>query len=143
MRPVLFITCVLFVCHPVCDGYSEGAPVEACTALKPLHDSEPETRETPYTFTAYHDFVDDQTPIVNVTILGSDRVWFKGFLLQARDNNNDLIGEFIDHRDNSIFVECSEHDPRSSVTQKRAFPKKSVNFIWKPPVGYTGKVTFR
>ena len=61
---VLGTLCVIIMCQSLCDGYGEGAPVEACHTLEPLHDSEPTSRESPYHFTAHYQLV-NETPTVN------------------------------------------------------------------------------
>ena len=88
------------------DGYSQGAPDSACNTLVPGHGVDSQSSLSPYTLTPS---VASAEPAqrIKVTLGSSDGSPFKGFIVQARDsNNNEVIGTFF--TDEHKYLTCGK-----------------------------------
>lgn len=88
--------CVALACllAPVAEAYSEGAPVDVCQDMLPQHGAPAQTTDSPYTLTANRKSVKPGETLT-LTLAAKDASKFKGFLVQARDSNDNPIGSFM------------------------------------------------
>ncbi|EDW03631.1 GH10402 [Drosophila grimshawi] len=105
------------------NAYSEGAPKAACRDLTPQHGAELQTSKPPYSFSGPSHVRGDQQ--LTLTLGGAE---FLGFLIQARDGQNRVVGQF---QDSLTHLKAVKGSPLSGVT-----------FAWTPPAGYKGNVKF-
>lgn len=100
-----------------------------------------------------------------VTLKGDDENKFRGFVLQARGEGDDIgIGTFTADKSGKV-LECSDSkvsyhysmqsalimwiswhfllNYQGTVTHTNRDEKSSVSFKWSPPLDYEGKVSFR
>ncbi|XP_030569822.1 defense protein l(2)34Fc [Drosophila novamexicana] len=121
------------------NAYSEGAPKAACRDLTPQHGAELQTRKPPYSFSGPSHVRGDQKLTLT---LGGDE--FLGFMIQARDGQNRVVGQFkVVDTARSQTLDCS--GPQDTLTHLKATkgsPLSGVTFDWIPPAGYKGNVKF-
>lgn len=90
-------------------AYRDGAPASVCGSLTPHHKNyQPQTKDSPYTLNVSRD---SSTPdwTLNLTLEGDTADdYIKGFLVQARDDN-EIIGRFtITDFDFSQLLTCDK-----------------------------------
>ena len=77
-------------------GYSSGPPASVCTSLTPGHGGElQDNDQSPFVLElgSQEAKVGD---FVSVRIENRDDEGFKGFLVQARDGEGNVVGQFLD-----------------------------------------------
>jgi len=124
-------------------AFPNGAPVEAC-----IYDTRPNhagTRAEPADLFK-HEFIADAGNYtshgfhrghnsIHVHLRGSP---FKGFFIQAIDDNYKPIGSFVKNEYSKTHDECS------AITHNSPAPKKDITVTWvAPPHGRGGNVYFR
>ena len=70
---------------------------------------------------------------------------FKGFLLQARCADGNIIGTFeqLTNKNHTKYLQCSNtesKEPHSALTHSDPTLKQSVKVKWTPPKDFSGKV---
>lgn len=81
LKGFFVVACLIQLSH----CFSDGAGIEACTTMVPLHDSTPQTSPPPYTITPSATSV-GQGQTLTVTIARtSAAVFLRGFMIQARN----------------------------------------------------------
>ncbi|CAH1789761.1 unnamed protein product, partial [Owenia fusiformis] len=127
-------------------GFHNGAPTisTVCTKLLPYHGYPTQSTAAPYTI-SYDPTSYSPGSFVTVSITANSgrrqRHNFKGFLLQARDSSDRLVGEFLGPPGNTKTVKCS--NPKDSFTHASNHARRSVTITWKAPAEDVGPVTFR
>lgn len=92
---LLFVSLTVFACNMMSvEGYSGGAPSEACEDMLPQHGAPAQTKESPYTLTPNRKSVKAGESIT-LTLAAKDSSKFKGFMIHAVDNNGTPIGSFM------------------------------------------------
>lgn len=93
------------------NAYSEGAPKAACRDLTPQHGAELQTKKPPYSFSGPSHVRGDQKLTLT---LGGDE--FLGFMIQARDGQNRVVGQFnVLDTQHSQTLDCSGPQVRESL----------------------------
>ena len=64
---------------------------------------------------------------------------FKGFFLQARNSDDDIIGSFETVTSDGKYVNCG-NKPQTAVTHVNSGPKSSVKVKWTAPSDFEGSV---
>ncbi|XP_017067938.1 defense protein l(2)34Fc [Drosophila eugracilis] len=134
-RLLVIAACLAISVH----AYSEGAPKAACRDLTPQHGAKLQTDKPPYSITGPPHVRGDQKLTLT---LGGDE--FLGFMIQARDGQNRVVGQFqvVDPK-HSQTLECSgKDDTLTHLKATKGSPLTSVTFDWIPPAGYKGNVKF-
>ncbi|KAH8410251.1 hypothetical protein KR009_010078 [Drosophila setifemur] len=134
-RLLVIAACLAISVH----GYSDGAPKAACRDLTPQHGAELQTAKPPYSFSgAAHVRNDDK---LTLTLGGGD---FLGFMVQARDGQNRIVGQFrVVDAAHSQTLDCSgKADTLTHLKATKGSPLSGVTFEWIPPAGYVGNVKF-
>ncbi|KAH8376933.1 hypothetical protein KR093_002289 [Drosophila rubida] len=120
-------------------AYSDGAPKVACGDMTPQHGAQLQTKKPPYSFSGPAHVRNDQKLTLT---LGGDE--FLGFMIQARDGQNRVVGQFkVVDAEHSQTLDCS--GPQDTLTHLKAVkgsPLSGLTFDWIPPAGYTGNVKF-
>jgi len=113
-------------------SFQDGAPITACETMMPLHiGNQDQFGDLPVT-------LEVQTPIVsgepvNIRILGTNLLpSFGGFQIQARTQNDQLIGTF--QVSENVGVMSCRNISGSSATHRNSAQKTSVEIIWLPPI---------
>ncbi|XP_032592369.1 defense protein l(2)34Fc [Drosophila grimshawi] len=121
------------------NAYSEGAPKAACRDLTPQHGAELQTSKPPYSFSGPSHVRGDQQ--LTLTLGGAE---FLGFLIQARDGQNRVVGQFqVVDAEHSQTLDCSgKQDSLTHLKAVKGSPLSGVTFAWTPPAGYKGNVKF-
>lgn len=118
-------------------GFPNGAPIEACIyQTVPNHPgTKPNQVET-----FRHEFVATSGTfgpgsVIDVHLNGPG---FKGFFIQAINDDYKPIGSFVKNDFSKLHDECS------AITHKGKGPKKNLSFRWVAPhFGHGGNVYFR
>lgn len=124
-----------------------GAPRGACSYLLPQHAGFPSKplKTSPYSVTtekSTYDKGENVSVSLNSTV---GREVFMGFILQARNEKNKVIGRFTtDSQKLSPYqlISC-QLGVNNTVTHTHNGPKSKVDLIWIPPKDFIGNVTFR
>lgn len=113
----MFRLLLITVCLAVSvNAYSEGAPKAACRDLTPQHGAELQTKKPPYSFSGSSHVRGDQKLTLT---LGGDE--FLGFLIQARDGQNRVVGQFnVLDTQHSQTLDCSGPNVRALVNADQA-----------------------
>ncbi|XP_022223337.1 defense protein l(2)34Fc [Drosophila obscura] len=120
-------------------AYSEGGPKVACRDLTPQHGAKLQTEKPPYSLAGPSHVRSDQK--LRLT-LGGDN--FLGFMIQARDGQNRVVGQFqVVDDTHSQTLDCSgKQDTLTHLKATKGSPLTGVTFDWIPPAGYKGNVKF-
>ncbi|XP_020810699.1 defense protein l(2)34Fc [Drosophila serrata] len=136
----MFRFLVVAVCLAISvHAYSDGAPKTACADLTPQHGAKLQTIKPPYSLSGpAHVRSNEKLKLT----LGGDE--FKGFIIQARDGQNRVVGKFqVVDAAHSQTLSCSGSD--DTLTHRKInqdSPVTQVTFEWVPPAGYKGNVKF-
>ena len=86
------------------DGYSVGAPDQACNTMLPNHNIQPQSSQPPFTLTPSVASVEPGKRISLTLATGDDKP-FKGFLVQGRSTvDNQVIGTFFSNDDHKRLI---------------------------------------
>ncbi|XP_017044043.1 defense protein l(2)34Fc [Drosophila ficusphila] len=121
------------------NAYRDGAPATACGDLTPQHGAKPQSTKSPYSLSGLSHVRSDQKLTLS---LGGDE--FLGFIIQARDGQNRVVGQFnvLDAK-NSQTLDCSgKANTLTHLNANKGSPLTSLQFEWIPPAGYKGNVKF-
>ncbi|XP_034097820.1 defense protein l(2)34Fc [Drosophila sulfurigaster albostrigata] len=134
-RLLLIAVCLAASAH----AYSEGAPKVACGDLTPQHGAQLQTKKPPYSISGSSHVRNSQKLTLT---LGGDE--FMGFIIQARDGQNRVVGQFkVVDTEHSQTLDCSgPQDTLTHLNAKKGSPLSGLTFEWIPPAGYTGNVKF-
>merc|ERR1712024_199113 len=116
-------------------SYSSGPPSSTCSSLTPGHSGITYNENSA---NLKIDILDASKGLINVAI-NSQKI-FKGFIIQARDDNGSPIGTFL----TGFYkkMECSGSNG-NTISHTSATNKNSVVSRWRAPNGYKGIITFR
>ncbi|EDW77388.1 defense protein l(2)34Fc [Drosophila tropicalis] len=135
----MFRLLIIAVAIACVQAYSEGAPKAACKDLTPQHGAELQTKKPPYSFSGPSHVRGDQK--LTLTLGGGE---FLGFIIQARDGQNRVVGKFeVVDGVHSQTLDCS--GPADTLTHLKATkgkPLSGLEFKWTAPEGYKGNVKF-
>ncbi|KAL4232478.1 DOMON domain-containing protein frrs1L [Mactra antiquata] len=139
LRIVPFLLSTIFLS---CYGYPSGAPLEACSEMRPYHPPTTTSGTAPFeiniTATSY-------LPGEEITgsVYSPSGVKFRGLLLEARllNGTTSQIGEFI-IIDNNTHTNCGEKN-KQALTHKDNSNKTNVDFKWKAPSSSMGDIHFK
>ncbi|XP_063409701.1 putative ferric-chelate reductase 1 [Mytilus trossulus] len=124
-------------CYKVVHGTSQGALDSSCKTMVPLHQASPQTGTFPFQITL------DKTSyngsdVIAVTLSKNSTNQFKGYLIQARNQDGTKIPGFA-LIPNSKFLQCD--NPTDAVTHTEASGKDSVTFNFTAPANSRGNIT--
>ena len=120
---IWLLVIILITRYSIVHPHPDGAPVEACDSMNPIHPggAQAQTTAPPYTIT----FSDSTDPVkeglLDVTIEGINGENFKGFLIQAASDfgfGGELRGEFLEPPQESPDFQrlaCDKDAPYVSV----------------------------
>ncbi|CAB4066372.1 unnamed protein product [Lepeophtheirus salmonis] len=119
--------------------YSNGPPVRACKSMIPEHDGGGSlSTDTPYTLAVSDKYLKSGETL-KLKFARSGNLDFRGFLIQARDQNSDkIIGTFTSiDRTTTRRLHClSERDPPDAISHTTGEPKSSITATWTAPEFY-------
>lgn len=99
--------CLLLVYFAnISESYKDGAPAIACRTMIPLHLGNPLYNPSPYTISTTQDTYKDGDLIEILIHSPSLKLPFKGFLVQAKDSSNNIVGSFEASKDVRL-MNCS------------------------------------
>ncbi|KAH8266774.1 hypothetical protein KR018_003011, partial [Drosophila ironensis] len=130
----MFRLLVIAACLAIgAQGYSDGAPKTACKDLTPQHGAKLQTAKPPYSISGPAHVRNGET--VKLT-LGGDN--FLGFIIQARDGQNRVVGQFdVVDSVHSQTLDCSgKQDTLTHLKAKKDSPLSGITFEWTAPEGY-------
>ncbi|XP_064393885.1 delta and Notch-like epidermal growth factor-related receptor isoform X2 [Halichondria panicea] len=157
MNQLIIILSLIAALMQQSDGYSSGAPPEACSSLQPNHDgaSSQPAETNPYeldieeflTPSGVLQYVPGVTYTVILQANNSNSVSFKGFLIQARKIRfpDNVTGIFNSSNINEYgFQSCdqAQYPLGSAVTHVNGSNKMNVTFEWTAPLKGSGPVYF-
>uniref|UniRef100_A0A6P4FKX2 Defense protein l(2)34Fc n=1 Tax=Drosophila rhopaloa TaxID=1041015 RepID=A0A6P4FKX2_DRORH len=134
-RLLVILACLAISVH----GYANGAPKTACGDLTPQHGAKLQTDKPPYFISGLTHVKGDQK--LTLKLEGGD---FLGFIIQARDGQNRVVGQFhVVDSQHSQTLDCSaKGDTLTHLKATKGSPLTSLEFEWAPPAGYKGNVKF-
>ncbi|EDW51742.1 GM14866 [Drosophila sechellia] len=134
-RLLVLAACLAISVH----GYSDGAPKAACRDLTPQHGAKLQVTKPPYSISGPSHVRSDQKLTLT---LGGDE--FLGFMIQARDGQNRVVGQFqVVDSVHSQTLDCSgKDDTITHLSAQKGKPLTGITFEWIPPAGYKGNVKF-
>ncbi|KAE9534742.1 hypothetical protein AGLY_008034 [Aphis glycines] len=152
VQTIAALLLVLLVRAPGARAVTDDMLKIACSDMTPRHPGyKPENTKglpCPYQLT-----VDPSTPVVpgnlvNVTLTSiGTNLPFKGFMVQARDLNGQVIGTFLPACRNATqhhMISCSNgHEPYNSVVQSNNKYKITDTFTWIAPLSLKGSIKFK
>jgi len=123
-----------------CDSNGSGAPKSQCGSMVPGHEIPAQNSLVPYDVVLEKTSIDPGSQVlVEIKQKGSDT--FKGFLIQARTDDEDIIGTFETVDGANKYLSCG-NNIQSAVTHSNPGDKDSVKVKWTAPSDFTGSVTF-
>ncbi|KAF4525484.1 hypothetical protein B566_EDAN002342 [Ephemera danica] len=133
----VFLATLLFV--GLVRARSDGAPTAACESMTPQHGVGAQNDTSPYILEAVQ-----EGEVVHVTIKAEADDSFKGFFLQARDENDDAIGTFEIDTSMAKIISCPENSSgnENAVTHTSSADKTEIMAMWTPPGGNARNITF-
>nr|ABM55623.1 hypothetical protein [Maconellicoccus hirsutus] len=118
-------------------GFQSGAPEDVCLDMTPKHyNAKPQLPPAPYKITI-DKFSIPEDGTIGVSIGGSEV--FRGFLLQARDSQQKIVGKFESHS-SAKLLNCLS-GTNNAITHRNATDKFSIVLKWKP-AGFKGSANF-
>ncbi|XP_067309207.1 putative defense protein 3 [Pseudorasbora parva] len=137
---VQFLILVLGLNFHAVTAYRNGQVTEECDSMTPGHvPNNASTLEPPYTVTSNaSSYTDGQ--VITVT-LQANATGFKGFLLQARDENGPVGTFTIMDIDNSQLLTCGTEG--SAVSHTSDVEKSTIVAQWKAPYSNNRDIRFR
>ncbi|KAH8308285.1 defense protein l(2)34Fc [Drosophila kikkawai] len=134
-RLLVIAACLAISVH----AYSDGAPKTACPDLTPQHGAKLQTIKPPYSLSGPSHVRSGEK--LKLTLGGDE---FLGFMIQARDGQNRVVGQFqVVDADHSQTLSCSGN--ANTLTHRKVnkeSPLTQLTFEWLPPAGYKGNVKF-
>ncbi|OPL33317.1 hypothetical protein AM593_03219, partial [Mytilus galloprovincialis] len=123
-------------CYHAVHGTSQGALGGSCETMVPVHQVDPQTGTLPFQITL------DKTSyngsdVIAVTLQKNSTKQFKGYLIQARNQDETKIPGF-ELIQNSKFLQCD--NPNDAVTHNEASDKDSVTFNFTAPATSRGNI---
>jgi len=118
-------------------SYPTNVPEGACVSMTPGHGTSAQKNASPYKIEASPKIV-RQGDLVQVVLYGSEP--FKGFYLQARDQNGTPIGSFT-RNDIVKTHNCGNGEKNAAFHGVRGL-KNNLEIYWTAPKDFTGQVTF-
>ena len=109
-----------------------GAPLTACETMTPIHGAnQDQTGDLPLKVIVETPIVSGQ--LISIRIEGTDILQsFGGFLVQARTQNEELIGTF--HLSENVGVTNCRNIFGSSATHISSTQKTAVDIMWEAPI---------
>ena len=136
------VVCLLFLASFVfletTEGFGSGAPGNTCWSMRPRHypNSPQLLSSSPFRIIApgyYAPGVEYE-----VFINSTGRIRFRGFLLEARDRNDDTVGTFR-VSDSGTQLRCSS----GAMTHTSPQSRRNVKGFWRAPSSDVGPIVFR
>ncbi|KAK4304355.1 hypothetical protein Pmani_023683 [Petrolisthes manimaculis] len=118
-------------------GFSSSSVSLACDSLQPGHLAVPSTSDPPFRI-----HITPRTSGYYVTVKGNGGQKFRGFLLEARDVQEEgrRAGRFLEVQDSGRIISCSFGG--GGVQHSDGSIKNQVTALWNPH-NFTGQVIFR
>ncbi|KAK6486952.1 putative defense protein 3 [Huso huso] len=108
--------------------YGTGAPVTACSLMKPDHGLEASTTAAPYNLQVSGS---TYNPGQNITVTINGTSEYKGFLLQAREpSTSKIVGTWLSPPNNTKLLECTGSN---AVTHANNQLKTGLVYTWMAP----------
>ncbi|XP_060081001.1 putative ferric-chelate reductase 1 homolog [Ylistrum balloti] len=119
-------------------SYSMGAPSTTCSTMFPVHSGSPaQTTQPPYFFQlSKTTFTPGETLSVNLVGNG---VILRGYQIQARDGNGNVVGQFTSAA-GARTITCGLEN--GALTHSNARNKQGVSFTWQAPTPAVGGIQF-
>lgn len=135
-KPIL--SAIILITVTKVSGYGSGAPSSQCGSLTPGHGLDPlDNSNSPYTVKV--DKSDIKTgDVVNIEVSGAAGEQFQGFLVQVRDESDNVVGTFENLPADAQYLKCS--NDKDTVTHRTGSKKTSIKLGWVPPVSWSGTV---
>lgn len=125
----------------VSDAKPDGVPADACETMNPAHSKAPQSYPCPYAL--YPDRYNVR-PNENVvfTLKAPPGRPIRGFMVQARVDNQNVIGQFFANNSGDVkVIDCCE-GKQNTASHTSSDPKRIVQMVWKAPADYIGPFTF-
>lgn len=124
------------------DAKPDGVPLDACETMNPAHSKAPQSYPCPYIMYPDKYSVQPNETVV-FTLEAPPGRPIRGFMVQARVDNQNVTGEFIapnNTRDVKV-IDCCE-GKQNTASHTSSDPKRKVQMVWKAPSDYIGPCTF-
>ncbi|XP_033737676.1 putative ferric-chelate reductase 1 homolog [Pecten maximus] len=119
-------------------SYSMGAPPSTCTTMFPVHSgSSARTGPAPYFFQLVKSTYSPGESI-SVNLVGSGAL-LKGYQIQARDGNGNVVGQFTSAQGGRT-INCGLEN--GALTHSNPMDKQGVSFTWQAPNPAVGNIVF-
>jgi hypothetical protein len=141
--PILLTVFIGTLINPT-TGFSASVPPlrSVCMNQLPHHDTyKPQTSEPPFKITTSGTEVMAGESVL-VTLSSTTPITFKGFYLQAKDENSKPIGSFSPDMIDSKAHSCGGVRNNAAHHANGKIEKTRVTITWTSPKDYSGEVTF-
>lgn len=141
---LIFLLLLIFAVS--CMSFPTGAPASqsVCDSMTPNHAGAlPQESASPYQLVVSSNSI-KSGEILTVEIQANDERSFKGFLLMARTNTENIVGEFMQDENELLpfnFRDCSGEN-HNAVTHSNNDLKNKISFKWRAPEISDGIVHF-
>ncbi|XP_017269555.1 ferric-chelate reductase 1 [Kryptolebias marmoratus] len=127
-------------------GYSRGQVGVSCRDLVPQHGYEPSQDSPPYSLTVDRStFSPGDQITVSLTVASSSSIYFKGFLIEARDAsslNSPAVGFFnLTETNEAQVLKCGQNQG-SALSHKDSSRKTHIQAVWVSPRNTPSRVQF-
>lgn len=120
----------LIFCASKVFAWSGGASAGTCISMTPNHRTDPQIGPPPATLILPEKIISGSQ--ISVKIKSYPDYQFRGFKILARDNQNNIVGRFV-QTDNANLIACGNME-RSAASQADGNDKKEVELLWEAPL---------
>jgi len=141
---LMLVLCITYQFSPA-DGYSRGAPNNACSNLTPRHGPGPQTSPAPFSVTPIQTNVVPGGAITLRIKATQNGESFKGFMVQATalsNQQNNGIGRFINAPQGAQLLSCVS-GLENSITHGDSRLKTTLDVTWQAPLDFEGDIEFK
>ncbi|KAG5674315.1 hypothetical protein PVAND_004292 [Polypedilum vanderplanki] len=130
VRMKIFVIFCAILCIKNSFQSPNGAPPSACLNMTPQHGANlPQIESAPISIVSQTGITARSTIIV--TIRANENFQFRGFFIQARAQNGEIIGRFL-WNDNINLVECDNRIGAGATHMNNSL-KSEVQLLWEAP----------
>ncbi|XP_053549694.1 putative ferric-chelate reductase 1 [Bombina bombina] len=122
-------------------SFSNGKVQAACFTMEPNHGTRAQTSPAPYNVTVSKTSYTNGERLTVTLSTNPGETSFKGFLIQARDNNNSALGMFEVSGSDVQTLQCT--NAANTISHTSSDLKSSIHVTWVAPDSNVSDIQFR